>query len=125
MPWQYVNALARPIGRLETETGIHKVPFESSPEVPQPCYHVLVQARSQIVDLGYTEVPAELRVEFLLDLSDRYTPEAYNLMHNNCNNFRSERACLRNRRQASVHHIHSDESLLEYAGNNEVLICRL
>lgn len=47
----------------------------------------------EIVDLGYTEVPAELRVEFLLDLSDRYTPEAYNLMHNNCNNFRCDRPC--------------------------------
>ena len=33
-------------------------------------------------------MPAELRQEFLLDLSDRYTPEMYSLLHNNCNNFR-------------------------------------
>lgn len=48
----------------------------------------------EIIELGYTEVPAELRVEFLLDLSDRYTPEAYSLFHNNCNNFSDELANL-------------------------------
>jgi hypothetical protein len=42
----------------------------------------------QVIDLGRTEVPAEIRQEFLLDLSDRYTPENYSLLHNNCNNFR-------------------------------------
>ena len=55
---------------------------------------------SQIIDLGYTEVPAQLRVDFLLDLSDRYTPAAYSLFHNNCNNFScalsSKRARLKN-----------------------------
>ena len=45
----------------------------------------------QVIDLGRTEVPAEIRQEFLLDLSDRYMPENYSLLHNNCNNFRCAR----------------------------------
>ena len=48
----------------------------------------------QVVELGRTEVPAELRQEFLLDLSDRYTPEKYSLLHNNCNNFRRAKSEL-------------------------------
>ena len=52
------------------------------------CAHACMHRGVQIVELGRTEVPAELRQEFLLDLSDRYTPEKYSLLHNNCNNFR-------------------------------------
>jgi PPPDE putative peptidase domain len=42
-----------------------------------------------------TFIPEDLRQELLLDLSDRFTPEAYSLFHNNCNNFTDEFAhCL-------------------------------
>ncbi|GBG67432.1 hypothetical protein CBR_g567 [Chara braunii] len=48
----------------------------------------------QTVTLGYTQVPEELFREFLAEMSERYTPEAYNLMSHNCNNFSDEVANL-------------------------------
>ena len=35
-----------------------------------------------------------MRAELLADLSERYTPEAYSLFHNNCNTFSNELAEL-------------------------------
>ncbi len=70
----------------------------------------------QVVNLGRTEVPAELRQEFLLDLSDRYTPEKYSLLHNNCNNFRrADSACSYSWLYTCPHAPGSDLSILYYA----------
>lgn len=41
-----------------------------------------------------TFIPEDVRDEFLADLSERYTPQAYSLLHNNCNNFANELANL-------------------------------
>ncbi|KAL4427632.1 hypothetical protein ABPG75_001721 [Micractinium tetrahymenae] len=48
----------------------------------------------QKVDLGRTELPEDIRAELLAELSERYTPQAYSLFSNNCNNFSSEFAQL-------------------------------
>uniref|UniRef100_A0A0B7AU60 PPPDE domain-containing protein n=1 Tax=Arion vulgaris TaxID=1028688 RepID=A0A0B7AU60_9EUPU len=48
---------------------------------------------TQIVDLGKTEIPFDVFMEFLQELSDTtYRPEKYHLFHHNCNNFTSELA---------------------------------
>ncbi|XP_057215151.1 desumoylating isopeptidase 1b isoform X2 [Triplophysa rosa] len=43
-----------------------------------------------IVDLGNTEVPRDLFLEYLSSLSGSYSPEKYHLFEHNCNNFSSE-----------------------------------
>lgn len=43
---------------------------------------------------SYTQLPEDLRTELLAELSERYTPEAYSLFTNNCNNFSAELAQL-------------------------------
>ncbi|KAL4855807.1 Desumoylating isopeptidase 1 [Chlorella vulgaris] len=48
----------------------------------------------EVLDLGHTELPEDLRAELLADLSERYTPESYSLFHNNCNSFSNELAQL-------------------------------
>ncbi|PSC68604.1 desumoylating isopeptidase 1 [Micractinium conductrix] len=48
----------------------------------------------QVLDLGYTQLLEDLRTELLAELSERYTPEAYSLFTNNCNNFSAELAQL-------------------------------
>lgn len=48
----------------------------------------------EVLDIGYTQLPEDVRDELLVDLADRYTPEAYNLIHNNCNNFTEEYVSL-------------------------------
>ncbi|KAL4444688.1 hypothetical protein ABPG77_002505 [Micractinium sp. CCAP 211/92] len=48
----------------------------------------------QKLDLGCTQLPEEVRAELLAELSERYTPQAYSLFSNNCNNFSSEFAQL-------------------------------
>lgn len=48
----------------------------------------------EVLDLGRTEITEELRAELLAELSERFTPEAYSLFHNNCNNFSHELAQL-------------------------------
>jgi PPPDE putative peptidase domain len=42
------------------------------------------------MDLGFTELPEELFMEFLRDISPRFTAATYNLIKNNCNNFSDE-----------------------------------
>lgn len=44
----------------------------------------------RILDIGRTQVPSFVRQEFLIDISDRYSPERYSLLNNNCNNFSDE-----------------------------------
>ncbi|GFR40054.1 hypothetical protein Agub_g592 [Astrephomene gubernaculifera] len=39
------------------------------------------------VELGETQIPKDVREEMLADLSVRFTPQAYNLITNNCNHF--------------------------------------
>lgn len=48
----------------------------------------------QVVDLGATQLPPDVRDTLLVDLSERYTPESYSLLNNNCNNFSDELAQL-------------------------------
>lgn len=44
----------------------------------------------RILDIGRTQIPSCVRQEFLIDISDRYSPERYSLLNNNCNNFSNE-----------------------------------
>nr|CAD1836143.1 unnamed protein product [Ananas comosus var. bracteatus] len=44
----------------------------------------------QVVDLGVTHVPKEVFEDYLQEISGRYTPETYNLLSHNCNNFSNE-----------------------------------
>lgn len=47
----------------------------------------------QIIDLGKTEIPFDVFMDFLHELSSTtYTAESYHLFHHNCNNFSSELA---------------------------------
>jgi hypothetical protein len=48
----------------------------------------------QVLDLGHTQLPEDVRDVLLADLSERYTPESYSLFSNNCNNFSDELAQL-------------------------------
>ncbi|PRW45331.1 deSI [Chlorella sorokiniana] len=48
----------------------------------------------QVLDLGHTQLPEDVREALLADLSERYTPESYSLFSNNCNNFSDELAQL-------------------------------
>lgn len=41
----------------------------------------------QVIDLGHTQVPKDLFLEFLEGVSSQYSFETYDLMSNNCNNF--------------------------------------
>lgn len=41
-------------------------------------------------DMGETYIPKEVFVEFLNDISSRYTDKTYDLFENNCNNFSNE-----------------------------------
>lgn len=44
-----------------------------------------------VVDLGSTEVPAEIFMEYLISLADStYRPNTYNLFEHNCNTFSNE-----------------------------------
>ncbi|GMH43391.1 hypothetical protein BSKO_11313 [Bryopsis sp. KO-2023] len=49
---------------------------------------------AQVVDLGTTEVPHEVREELIADLASRFHAETYDLLSNNCNNFSNELALL-------------------------------
>lgn len=42
------------------------------------------------MDLGFTEIPEELFIEFLRDVSPKFSVHTYNLIKNNCNNFTDE-----------------------------------
>lgn len=42
--------------------------------------------------MGETELPKEVFEDFLLDIAHKYTPEKYNVIEHNCNNFTDE-AC--------------------------------
>ncbi|KAF2148252.1 DUF862-domain-containing protein [Myriangium duriaei CBS 260.36] len=44
----------------------------------------------EIVDMGQTQLPPELILEYLESMRSIYTPEAYDLFQNNCNNFSNE-----------------------------------
>jgi desumoylating isopeptidase 1 len=44
----------------------------------------------QVVDLGTTHIPKEVFDEYLQEISSQYTPETYNLLTHNCNNFTNE-----------------------------------
>lgn len=48
----------------------------------------------EVVDLGRTQLPGDVVEALLIDLSERYTPESYSLLDNNCNNFSDELAQL-------------------------------
>ncbi|XP_039991334.1 desumoylating isopeptidase 1b [Xiphias gladius] len=46
---------------------------------------------NSIVDLGYTEVPAEIFIEYLFSLAEStYRSDKYNLFEHNCNTFSNE-----------------------------------
>ncbi|KAF3328074.1 desumoylating isopeptidase 1 [Carex littledalei] len=44
----------------------------------------------KVVDLGTTHIPREVFEEYLQEISSQYTPETYNLLTHNCNNFTNE-----------------------------------
>ncbi|KAL3161796.1 hypothetical protein ABBQ38_008888 [Trebouxia sp. C0009 RCD-2024] len=44
----------------------------------------------QVIDLGVTQIPKDIRDEYLRDMRKIYTPQAYSLFHNNCNNFTND-----------------------------------
>mmetsp|Transcript_36484 Transcript_36484/g.103047 ORF Transcript_36484/g.103047 Transcript_36484/m.103047 type:complete len:273 (-) Transcript_36484:131-949(-) len=44
----------------------------------------------ETVKLGTTSIPEELIVDFLSDISPRFSAATYSLLHNNCNNFSNE-----------------------------------
>ena len=37
-----------------------------------------------------TQIPKDIRDEYLRDMRKIYTPQAYSLFHNNCNNFTND-----------------------------------
>merc|ERR1719502_1090415 len=43
----------------------------------------------ETIDLGVTEVPEDLFIEFIGEIRERYTGETYNLLRHNCNHFSS------------------------------------
>ena len=45
---------------------------------------------TKTIDLGFTELPEELFMEFLRDVSPRFTQATYNVLKHNCNNFTNE-----------------------------------
>lgn len=48
----------------------------------------------EIVDLGHTHLPRDVRESLLVDLSESFTPESYSLINFNCNTFADEYARL-------------------------------
>jgi hypothetical protein len=42
------------------------------------------------MDLGFTELTEDLFMEFLKDVSPRFTQATYDIIKNNCNNFSDE-----------------------------------
>ncbi|PSK43094.1 Desumoylating isopeptidase 1 [Elsinoe australis] len=44
----------------------------------------------EVVQLGRTQLPAEVILEYLESMKSVYTPEAYDLFQNNCNNFSND-----------------------------------
>ncbi|EGD76833.1 hypothetical protein PTSG_08180 [Salpingoeca rosetta] len=46
----------------------------------------------QVVDLGETEIPEWMFVQFLHGLQDKFNAETYHLLRNNCNHFSEEAA---------------------------------
>jgi len=47
-----------------------------------------------VLNLGITEIPEEMFMELLRDISPRFTTQTYHVMTNNCNNFTNEVAEL-------------------------------
>ena len=50
----------------------------------------LTICNTSLCSCSYTQIPKEVRDEFLRDMRKVYTPEAYSLFHNNCNDFTNE-----------------------------------
>jgi hypothetical protein len=42
------------------------------------------------MDLGFTEIPEDLFMEFLKEISPRFTQMTYNVFKHNCNHFTDE-----------------------------------
>ena len=47
-----------------------------------------------MLDLGSTEIPEEIFMELLQDISHKYTMQTYDVFKHNCNNFTDEVANL-------------------------------
>lgn len=56
--------------------------------------HDLLTTSASPISFRHTQLDKETRDALLVDLSERYTPEAYSLFSNNCNNFTDEFAQL-------------------------------
>jgi desumoylating isopeptidase 1 len=50
----------------------------------------LLGAPTKEIPLGFTEIPEELFMEFLREISDRFTSMTYHVFKHNCNNFTDE-----------------------------------
>ena len=49
---------------------------------------------TKVLQLGSTEIPEDMFMELLQDISPRFTMSTYNVMEHNCNNFTDEVAML-------------------------------
>lgn len=56
--------------------------------------HAAFGPPGEVIELGVTEIPSEVRDELIRDLSARFTLDTYNLLNNNCNNFSNELATM-------------------------------
>jgi hypothetical protein len=54
----------------------------------------LLGSPTKRVELGFTEIPEEMFMELLKDISPRFTQETYNVLSWNCNNFTDECSML-------------------------------
>ncbi|KAH7691597.1 PPPDE peptidase domain-containing protein [Dioscorea alata] len=43
-----------------------------------------------VIELGFTHIPKDMFGDYLQEISPRYTPESYNILTHNCNNFSNE-----------------------------------
>jgi len=58
------------------------------------CVNQFLGPPTKTKELGFTEIPEEMFMELLRDISDRYTERTYNVITNNCNNFTDEVSML-------------------------------
>lgn len=45
---------------------------------------------TKVMDLGFTEIPEDIFMEFLREISPRFTQDTYHVFKHNCNNFTNE-----------------------------------
>jgi hypothetical protein len=56
--------------------------------------NISVGTPTKTIDLGTTEIPEDMFLELLREISPRFTQATYNVLNHNCNNFTDECAEL-------------------------------